>query len=367
MRDNRIGARLARPALLGAWLAALPLAAATAEEDSYPKLSGAVGIEVQNDYNFDSEDPANEQNELGTTIEPVFVLSFSESVFVEAGVTLEAVEDPDPSEDRVFQDHGAYVDTLTLNYEGDGYGVNAGKFGPHFSVGYDLAAGLYGTDIAGDDIELAEFWGAGGVLGLGNHGYGDMSLSASVFLADRTVLSESFITNRGRNDLAAGGPGNTEAPENFAIAFDGADAPLADGFNYHVSFARLGFDAADTEYRAAVAGEWYFELENGVGIVPFVEYVHFFNADGNTNEDRHYVITSLAAEWEQWHAALAYTGKVVTVSGGGNGDTYDDQIQLSGGYVFENGIGIDVGYKFNRTAGIETQTVGALLSYGFEF
>lgn len=34
-------------------------------EDSYPKFSGEIGIEVQNDFTFDSDDPAAEQNELG--------------------------------------------------------------------------------------------------------------------------------------------------------------------------------------------------------------------------------------------------------------------------------------------------------------
>lgn len=360
------GARGAGRALLGVCMIVLPAEAMAEEDGTFPRISGGVGIEIEDDYTFDSEDPANEQNELAATIEPTVLVHFNESLFLETGLTLEAVKDPDPSEDRVFQDHGIYVGTLTLNYEGDGFGVFAGKFGPHFSLGYADAAGLYGTDIAEDDIELSEFWGGGGAFALGDRGFGEMTLSASVFLADRTILSESFITNRGRNDLAAGGPGNTEAPESFALALDGERAPALGGLDYHVSFARLGFDAGDAEYRVAVAGETHFELGGGYELTPFAEYVHFANAGGNSNESRHYVITSLALGWEQWHAALAYTGKVVTVSGA-NGDAYDDQAQISAGYAFENGIGIDVGYKFNRTAGVETQTVGALLSYGFAF
>lgn len=129
----------------------------------------------------------------------------------------------------------------------------------------------------------------------------------------------------------------------------------------------LSAENASTEHRFAIATEWGYDLGNGVTLTPLLEYGHFANADSNANESRNYITGSLGAEWGNWNAALAYTGKIVTISGNGNGDTYDDQVGVSVGYAFENGIGIDVGYKHNRTAGVATQTLGALVSYGFEF
>ncbi|WP_416897205.1 MAG: hypothetical protein ACMVY4_17190 [Minwuia sp.] len=345
---------------------ALVAANGVAADDAYPKLSGEVGIEVQNDYTFDSDDPAAEQNELGATIEPAVTLQFSETVSLNTELTLEAQRDPGPKEDRVFQDHGLAVSVLTLNYDGERFGVYGGKFGPNFALAWDAAAGLYGTDVA-EDLELADFLGAGGYVNFGDTALGSLVGSASVFFTDTTILSESFITNRGRTRQAAGEPGNTESPESFALALDGEAVPGLDGFGYHVGYALLSADNASTEHRFAFAGYWELELENGVTLVPLLEYARIENADSNANESRSYVTGSLGAEWGNWNAALAYTGKIVTISGNGNGDSYDDQIGVSFGYAWDNGIGLDVGYKHNRTAGIATQTVGALLSYGFEF
>lgn len=332
-------------------------------EDSYPKFSGEIGIEVQNDFTFDSDDPAAEQNELGTSTGADLFLHFQDGFYINAGLLLEAVRDPGSQEDRVFQDHGLFVEVLTVNFENDTFGVYLGKFGPNFSLGYDAAAGLFGTDILGDDVELAEFLGAGGSVNFGDTAVGALTGSASVFFADTTILSESFITNRGRTVQAAGEPGNTESPESFAIALD---SEFESGFRYHLGYARLAADNASAEHRFAIAGEWAFDMGNGVTLVPFAEYVHFENGSANNNESRNYLTGSLGAEWGQWNAGLAYTGKIVTIDGAGNGDTYDDQVSLSAGYAFENGIGLDLGYKHNRTGGVATQTIGLLLSYGFE-
>ena len=195
-------ARIRRAAMASALgLTIMPMAA-LAEGEAYPNITGEVGFEVQNDFNFQSDDPNAEQNELGGVVAPVINLNLNPNLAVTAGLTLEAVRDPGPQEDRVFQDHGIFVDTLTLSWANDDVEVHGGKFGPNFSIGYDAAGGVYGTDLLGDDVELAEFIGAGGAFAVSD----SMTLSGSFFFLDRTFLSESFITNRGRTDLAAGGP-----------------------------------------------------------------------------------------------------------------------------------------------------------------
>jgi len=356
-----------RSMLAAATSTAIAMAAINgAAANEYPKLSGEVGIEIQNDYNFQSDDLAAEQNESGALIEPALTLAFTENLSLKTELTLEAQRDPGPAEDRVFQDHGLAVSVLTLNYDSERFGVYAGKFGPNFALAWDAAAGLYGTDVA-EDLELADFLGAGGYVNFGETAAGSLTGSASLFFTDTTILSESFITNRGRTRQAAGEPGNTESPESFTIALDGEEVPGLDGLRYHLGYAFLSAENASTEHRFAIAAEWGYDLGNGVTLTPLLEYGYFANADSNANESRNYITGSLGAEWGNWNAGLAYTGKIVTISGNGNGDSYDDQIGLSVGYAFENGIGVDVGYKHNRDAGIATQTVGVLLSYGFEF
>ncbi|MDF1720783.1 MAG: hypothetical protein P1U65_08915 [Minwuia sp.] len=346
-------------------LALAPMSAQSAEA-AFPSVSGEVGFEVQNDFNFESEDPNAEQNELGMVIEPVINLNLSRNVFVTTGMTLEAVRDPGPQEDRVFQDHGIFVDTLTLNYEQDDFAVYAGKFGPNFSIGYDAAPGIYGSDLLGDDVELAEFIGAGGSLGLGETGLGNLALSGSVFFLDRTFLSESFITNRGRTNLAAGGAGNTEVPESFAIALDGEAVPGMDGLRFHTAFARMGVNNADTEYRATAGADWAIAVDDDLTLTPLAEYVRFWNAGGNGAESRNYMTLSLLAETGPWNVAIAFTGKDVDVDNA-NGSTFDHQTQISAGYAFANGFTLDVGYKNATAANQTTQTLGALVTYAVAF
>ncbi|MDF1731593.1 MAG: hypothetical protein P1U49_08825 [Minwuia sp.] len=355
-------ARIRQAAMATAFgLTIMPLAA-LAEDEAYPNITGEVGFEVQNDFNFESEDPNAEQNELGGVIEPVINLNFNPNLTLTTGMTLEAVRGPGPREDRVFQDHGIFVDTLVLTWANDDVEVYGGKFGPNFSIGYDAAGGVYGTDLLGDDVELAEFIGAGGAFAVGE----SMVLSGSFFFQDRTFLSESFITNRGRTNLAAGGPGNTEFPESFALALDGEAVPGMDGLRYHVGFARLAVNNADDELRATAGAEWSYDLGDDLTLTPMAEYVRFWNAGGVGAENRNYYTLSLVAETGPWNVALAGTAKDVNVDGA-NGSTFDHQVQLSAGYAFASGFTLDVGYKRATAANISTQTLGAIVTYGIEF
>ena len=66
-----------------------------------------------------------------------------------------------------------------------------------------------------------------------------------------------------------------------------------------------------------------------------------------------------------WNFAASYTSRNIDVAAGVDVD--DKLYQFSVGYVFENGIGIDVGYSFREEANVDTETAGALLAYTYEF
>lgn len=339
---------------------------AHAEDQTYPGFSGTIDFEVQNDYGFDSDDPNEERNELGTSISSDLYYHATENIYVNAGLVFESVQDPNPAnEDRFFDDHGLYVEVLTLNAEFGGVHAYAGKFGPNFSIAYDAAAGVYGTDISEDDIQLSEFVGVGGAYTFGETPVGLITGSASVFTQDTSGLADAKITRRERAREGDGGPGNTGGLESFAVAIDGADLPVPGSLRYHLGYAHLASDTTDSEKRYAIAAEWGIEAGE-VTFTPLVEYVHFEDAGGVTDADRDYVTGSLALEYDAWNVAVAYTHRDV---GAATGITASDdyQVQLSAGYAFENGIGLDVGIKQNRTGGVDTKTVGALLTYGYEF
>ena len=100
------------------------------------------------------------------------------------------------SNDRNFGDLGLSVETFFLTYNAEEHGLFVGKFNPLFGRAWDLAAGLYGSDFA-EDYEITERLGIGGYFDL-SPSLGINRLSASMFLADTTLLSETAFNNRGR-------------------------------------------------------------------------------------------------------------------------------------------------------------------------
>ena len=68
-----------------------------------------------------------------------------------------------------------------------------------------------------EDYELAERLGGGVEIALPDIGFGQHSLTATVFLADTSVLSESIFVNRGRTRLASGGPNGASTEANIVF------------------------------------------------------------------------------------------------------------------------------------------------------
>ncbi|MFI0843833.1 hypothetical protein [Mesorhizobium sp. IMUNJ 23232] len=83
----------------------------------------------------------------------------------------------------------------------------------------------------------------GGEVVLGFEGLGlNHALAATLFSTDRTVLSESLFTNRGRTTLAEGGAGNTKGLSSFSITLDGCEGSEPADCYWDGEFGyRLGF------------------------------------------------------------------------------------------------------------------------------
>ena len=354
----------------------LGLASGLAQAEDFQRITGELAVEVENDLAYEADDSDNELNDLFPTVEANVNAFATQEIYLNTHLTLEPTRDPDPGEDRYFEDIGLYVEAITLNYESDSFHFYGGKFGPNFSIAYDAAPGLFGTDISEDDIEISERIGAGGGLFFGNEEYGMHALSASVFFADTTVVSESAFTNRGRVRESDGGPSNTESPESFAIAIDGGELPDLPGLRYHAGFVHQAVDRvldddglpiADTahENRIALAGEWAVTVNDYVTVTPLLEYVHFWNAGGLDMQNRDYLTASTLVEYENWNLSAAYTGRFIHNQGAE--DFSDYQFQVSAGYSLDFGLEAGVGWKISEEEDVQTQVFGLLLAYVLEF
>lgn len=337
-----------------------------AEKKSYPYISGEVAIEIQNDWTYQSDSRDAVINDLFTLTEPVVVLHFTPELSLLAHAVVETVIDPGPGDDRIFDDHGLLMEELHLTYATDRFSVFAGKFAPNFGIGWDVAPGVYGTDFGEAGYELAEQIGFGGTVTFANKRIGSHTLSASTFFADTTVLSQSAMNNRGRTRLSSGGPGNTEDFSSFAVGLDGGKIAALPGFGYHIAFVSRadGAGSTDDETGIAIAGMYSFSV-GPIGVSPFIEYVHFDDLGGTNGDEIDFLTTSLELTWKKWNLAFSRTGRDTDFASGT--DTDDHLVQISAGYEFEFGLGINLGWKTTEEANIDSETFGVLLNYGFEF
>lgn len=347
---------------------ALSIGTASADEKkSYPYISGAIPIEVQNDANYSSDDPTAEFNNLTTKIEPVIGLHFTPELSVNTQLTLEQVQQPAfPGRDMVFDNQGIYFEVLTANYDTDRFSVYGGKFGPNFAIGWDATPGIYGVDLD-LEYELAENIGFGGSVNFGSEAWGQHGFSASTFFTDTSGLAESAFTRRRKPRRGDGGPGNTGDLGSFAVALDGGDFKALPGFRYHIGFVRLGNETADAddETRFAIGAEHAWEINKDWGLVTLVEYVKFGDADGTPGQDRFYLTGSALVTFKNWNLAVAYTRKETSPAGAA--DINEEQFQATAGYAWEFGLGLDIGWLTVRNDGSDTDTFGTILTYNFEF
>ncbi|MCG8491573.1 MAG: DUF481 domain-containing protein [Sneathiellales bacterium] len=344
-----------------ACLSALQISApVAAEEESYPKLSGELAIEVQDDWTFSSDDEEAELNDLYPTLTLATKLAFNEAFSLNLEATLEPVEDA--TDDRAFEDLGGFINILTANYDNEHFSVYVGKFTPNFGLAWDATPGLYSDDINGD-LELAEMLGFGGEIPFTLAG--EHAVSGSIFFADTTFLSDSAGKSRGPLDEDDGGPANTESLSSFALALNGAFEALP-GFDYHLGFSALeeGDDGDEAQLGYVAAVQYSHEISDGVTLTPLVEYAYLDNAGGVDGDSARYLTGALGLEFGKWAAAATYQRRD-TESGGADTDDYVAAFTL--GYSFDFGLGLSAGYRFSEEDNVDNRGLGVMAEYVIEF
>ncbi len=364
------------PGLLLVGALITPAAADEPAAADHPTLSGSISVEVQNDWIYDADDDTD-HNELTTTIEPSIVLGLTPGLSLNLGLTLESVRDGLPGEDRTFDDHGLYVNELTLLYETDRFSVYGGKFTPNFGIAWDATPGLYGTDFA-EDYELSERLGFGGSVTVLQGRYGTHVVSASAFMADTSFLAETAFTDRDRPRRWKGGPSNTGSLESLAVALDGSEFEGIPGLRYHVALVnqetnRLLDDQGNVTEGDGVADENGFvvALEHAIAVsddltlTPLIEWARFHDNGGTEGVERDYLTLGVGAALGNWIAATSYTGRFTEAHD--TPDVDDSLYQVSLGYVFDSGLSLQVGWKWTEEEDVSSSTAGILIGYARDF
>jgi hypothetical protein len=221
---------------LAAFVAAVVVVpAAFGQSKSFPVISGELGIEVEDDWAYKSDDRANQHNDLYATIEPSATVQFTKEFSVFAHAVLEPVRDAEKFDNRVFEDHGVYVEDLYVNYDTGTWAIRGGKLNVGFGVAWDRTPGVYGTDFAEAGYETSERIGIIGSYAVDAGNNGAHRISAGTFFFDTSILSESALRGRGDTHKADGGVSNTESFESYVVALDGEKIAALGGLGYHVA------------------------------------------------------------------------------------------------------------------------------------
>ncbi|MEO0361561.1 MAG: hypothetical protein AAF322_10640, partial [Pseudomonadota bacterium] len=258
--------------------------------------------------------------------------------------------------DREFGDLGLFVEELYLGAAVGDFDVTLGKFNPAFGMAFDTAPGIFGTDFA-EDYELTER--IGGAVGYTIEAFGgEHALSASLFLADRTFLSDSLFDERGELDRDDGGASNTGGPESFSIAAEGEVASL--GYNAGVRFQSGGRGAPSDEV-GLVFGLTYADIRMGPGDVELLaEAVYLNNADGERADA---FIGTVGAAYVLDPFTLSAVYAIRDVSGD-DGST-DHLLTATAEYEILEGLTGAVGYAYERAEREDSHTVGLLIAFEF--
>lgn len=335
--------------------------------DEEPLEPGMISIvmpmELQNDWTTRTSPGGGDRFKLSTKIEPVMTYQATEAVSFVMGVTLEQVRTPDRGQDEAFEKHGLYVKTLTANYENGPVAVYGGKFTPNFGRAWETGPGIYGNRFA-KDYEFAERWGAGGSVTFEETPLGDLGVSASFFMVDRTALSDSWITRRGRTKESDGGSGNTDSPRSFAMALDGSNLPVLDSLEYHLGYTQQAKGRGDTGTMRGVVASTQLTLPvvGELEATPLLEWAGFENFDGVRGTDRSLWTAALQLDHGPWQWVVAYAKRSVSSS---TGDDNDRSLQLSTGFTFGNDLLAELGWWRVEQDGETADIIGMRLSYEF--
>ncbi len=345
-------------------LLALPLLALAqpvfAAEDSYPKISGELQIELKDKWTFDSDDDTAELNNLYPTLTLGTAVEFTPELSLNLEATLDQVKDV--NDDSAFENLGAFLNILTINYDTDRFGVYAGKFTPNFALAWDAAPGVFDGDLY-EDLELAEMIGLGGHVNF--NAAGTHTVSASTFFADTTFLSDSLGKSRGPLDEDDGGPANTESLSSFAVALEGG-FEAAEGFRYHIGFTSLadGDDGNENQYGYVAAVEYEIVLTEEVTFTPIAEVAYLDNAGGIDNADTTFVTAGTSIGYGNWSASAVYQNRR---SDDGTDTVTDYVMDFGVGYAFDIGLEVSAGYRIAEEDDVDNQGLGLLVGYVIEF
>ncbi len=225
------------------------------------------------------------------------------------------------TEPVVGERSGTYVEELYTQLELQPASLILGKFEPVQSWASLFLPGIRATDIAGE-LDTTERWGVSADYDFAAFGL-EQTLTANLFTTDRSILSESLFTNRGRTRLSDGGAGNTEGLSSANLFVAGCQGAAPDdcydegefGYRLGARYQRAGRATPDQIAEGIDPGDEFGVIASAMGSLDLGGDValkllgeaawlaNFADGDGDA------LISTLSAalEKDQWTLATTYS------------------------------------------------------------
>lgn len=288
-----------------------------------------------------------------------------------------------------FRAEGLRVSELYATIYLDPVRLYGGKIHPRFGKAWDINAGLYGSDFA-EEYELEEKLGIGLAIDLNGPVFGRHTLAVETFVEDTSFLSNSIFARPRITDAdvirprrlrrSDGGVGNTGTLfDNFTITLDGDKIAGLPGFAYNFGFERRGGSRVGGEptERGFVAGfNWEVPLTSRITVTPLLEFAWQRNSGGVAGGTK-WLTAGLDVELGKGWGASLY-GTLRPVKDKTMPDKFTDHLLgfsvrhdlgalLKREARWLNGLGIEAGYKHERVARANLNTIGIALTYERSF
>lgn len=364
---------------------------------AFPQVTGELHIELTHARNYRGNDGVNLNHDTFTDAHLNFGVFFLPGLSVQGRVNAEPARAL--TDNRFLDDTSVFVQELYLQYERPWFTVFGGKFNPAFGIAPESAEKIrkpFGQDFK-EDYELTEAIGFGGALRYDSLHVGSHELIGSVWQFDNTLFNNTLIGARpqagapdteriGHARRGDGGAGNNRSLSSYTLTLEGDQIPYLSGFNYHLSYARLGRGVTETrnQHSYAAAGQYEFRPQAVLGgpgwlkplrIVPLVEHVWINQVGGNSGgveQNARYFTTAVEVGYGGfWLYGLRTSRKLMepeegTGPNGGNG--FQDRLAVaSAGYDFDFGLTLALGWKRDRTLSLDTDTIGIFGLYHIRF
>ena len=279
---------------------------------------------------------------------------------------------PATKDDRFFEDHPAFIASLTINYDSENVAAYMGKFNPVVGVDYHDFPGLFISTLV-EHYAIRERMGFGVKVRHDLEDFGRHSIEISSFFADTTGLTDSVLRQRGNISKEDGGPSNTEDFSSYSISLTGSDFyslsnNIVEGLSYRIghAFQAAADNNARDEIRYSASFGYRHIFTRNLRARLMTEHMAINNLGGEKSHDRSYSSFALRFNYNNWYAGTAYT--LIDNTADEAEENHDGHVfETSAGYNFPFGLSAEIGYKRADEENEESEIVSTLLKYSYSF